>query len=249
MQKYIISLLILMLCACNNGGGGDNYNRHHGININKPISGNDSNTNSNLTDAEKLFGQGQGISSQPTDLLSKTDDNGFEFLTFGAWGKTYDLVPTHEQTGVVSYKFTDEQQQKLSTWTRKLDVWPMKFDNHDFKGPATMLEYDNNGSVIDSDYGTIIARVDGTKEIGYGVSSDEPQFDFIEFHMKNHHRFYDYSDNTFGDKSLYRPIEASFSQDFNNMKIDVWFKEISTGGHSHYSGYGTLSDTGFGSID
>ena len=40
MQKYIISLLILMLCACNNGGGGDNYNRHHGINgginINKP---------------------------------------------------------------------------------------------------------------------------------------------------------------------------------------------------------------------
>lgn len=234
MQKYIISLLILMLCACNNGGGGDNYNRHHGININKPISGNDSNTNSNLTDAEKLFGQGQGLSSQPTDLLSRTDDNGFEFLTFGAWGKTYDLIPIYEQDGVVSYKFTDEQQQELSTWTRKLDVWPIKFDyNNSFKGPATMKEYDNSGNIIDSDYGTMRA------EIG-SVSSGNPIFDVIHFQMKNHYLYYIYGDTVSGDNSLYRPTEASFSEDFNNIKVDVWHKENNTGGYSHYSGYGKL---------
>ena len=212
MRKYITLVSILSLAACGGGsGGGDG-----------------------LTPAEHLFGVGIGTGQTPSHLVPREDGNGFEILSFGAWGNVYEITPingygTFEYLGEVQnpenltmYAFTGQQNLQMAQWGYAKDA---SVSNAVFTGPAVMLGYHNiNQSnhvfhVADSsDYGTV--------KIKYGYDISNPPS--IEFVMSN-------PENNLTTTSA----TINFSEDRNNVRIWTEVRDDNDWNkYKSYTGYG-----------
>lgn len=237
MRNYLILGLLVVLCGCQTGDGGSTGGKKPNVKPSISFGGGSlppDNSDDGLTEAERLFGVGKGLLYNPTDLLARTDESGFEYLTFGAWGKTYDLVSSVQSNGVKVYDFTEGQKEKVAQWTHQPVPVPIKIFDGYFKGPAVMTAHNSSGEITDSDYGTMYATV---KDINSATNSKAILY--FQFNMSKHNAF-NYDPNAYkADDILWLPIESGFSEDFNNLKVDVWKKEHN--GYSHYSGYGTKS--------
>lgn len=240
MRNYLILGLLVVLCGCQTSDGGSTGGKKPNVKPSISLGGGSlppDNSDDGLTEAERLFGAGKGRGFTPTDLLTRTDESGFEYLTFGAWGKTYDLVPSVQANGLTVYDFTEEQKEKVAQWTHQPVPVPVKIFDGYFKGPAVMTLHNNSGEIIDSDYGAMYAQVNAINS-----SSNSKAILKLAFIMSNRNFYYDPKAYK-ADDILRQPIESGFSEDFNNLKVDVWKKESNNGDYSHYSGYGTHSVT------
>ena len=197
MNKKLILLVSCFLGACGGGSG-----------RNGP----------NLTPAEHLFGAGIGTGATPSHLIPREGGNGYEILSFGAWGNVYELKKTSDtispKANMVSinayhnaelYDFTGQQKLQMQDWHYEKDA---SVSNAIFTGPAIM--YSGKGWLGDmaaeaSDYGTV--------KIQFGYDIADPAR--VEFVMSN-------PENSINMTSGYT---MNFSEDRNNVYIWAGYKE------------------------
>ncbi len=167
MNKKLILLVSCFLGACGGGSGGKGPN---------------------LTPAEHLFGAGIGTGATPSHLIPREDGEGYEILSFGAWGNVYDIKRT--TNGVVGidfnhksfsnnsrievFDFLGQQKQDISTNYKSLK--DASVEKSTFVGPA--IVYMEGGycgsrcfSISGSDYGTM--------KLQFGRDIDNATIEFV----------------------------------------------------------------------
>ena len=182
MMKKILSLfMILILAGCAGGGsGGGSTNGNANQGETPVIPGQDDpNIGEELTAAEQLFGQGNGTGATPTELLPRTDNLGFEYLSFGAWGNVYDIKHNDDPTPNIAYFegqqgghysfITNAENENMNSWNHTANA---SVADSVFAGPAIMhnvTKYDTKIDIVnpcptcgytiyfkhDPDYGTM----------------------------------------------------------------------------------------------
>ena len=198
MKHFVILLSILSLTACGGGSGSGSGNTgsttsntpgqsayelwlaqgHTGTEqdfLDWLLAGGDNQNNGNnnqnqLTPAEILFGEGNGLDAIPTGLLTQTDLIGNEYFSFASWGDVYDIdhyiaenatnIPFFTTVHPESYSFMGTTINKFgSNLNKPADV---SVADAVFTGPAVMrnhLRYweENGSKEIDynPDYGSV----------------------------------------------------------------------------------------------
>ncbi len=243
MKKILSLLLVIVLVGC---GGGSSPSNPGPVNPGDPnVPGIDD----ELTAAEQLFGQGNGTDANPTELLTRLDNTNAEYVSFGAWGNVYDLIPTQAGATIVGplgvkqyrwyhYDFTPQQNAEMAGWTTPVDT---SLANATFKGPAIMNAFDNT---IPEGYEPHLLPGDyGSMEVKFGMDVNSPIINFV---MNN-------PDNNI---SLYGTTSAGsivgLSNDKNNIHVQyerdipsrVYIDEpgyytYEAPQHLIYKGYGT----------
>jgi len=186
MHKYIILTMCVALCACATSTGGGNRG-HTTFRPNQPITNGGGNVDptpdgpdnpnpdipdiptpdvpdippeDKLAELERLFGPGKGLDGIPTELVSQTDKGGFEYLTFGAWGETYDIRVRPDVNGGINwYDFTDKQYVELKQRFQNAD--PDDDCATEYKGPAIMMAHGDHSEIVATDYGTMLYKLAG----------------------------------------------------------------------------------------
>lgn len=185
MKKYVVLASVLTLTACGGGSGGGDHGE-------------------NLTPAEKLFGADFGTDQNPTNLIERQDGAGFEFLSFGAWGKVYDIKKT--STGISNgdsgawsnvsihrgigdftlFDFLGQQKQDIqNNYIYMNDVYNA---NSTFVGPAIVYNRDysvtpttcsmHHGCYVSNDF--YAGNSDyGTMKLQIGQDIDNWKLDFV----------------------------------------------------------------------
>lgn len=219
MKKLFLITLILSLTACGGGSGGGSGNAgtptpntlgqsayelwlaqgHTGTEqdfLDWLLSGGDNQNNGDngqneLTPAEILFGEGNGLGATPTGLRTQTDQIGNQYFSFAAWGDVYDInhyvaenasdIPFFTTVYPNNYSFMPTTVNKFgSNLNKPADV---SVADSTFAGPAIMknhltyMETDGvNRREIDynPDYGSV--------KITFGHN---PNNKVVEFTMKN----------------------------------------------------------------
>lgn len=230
MKPFVILLSILSLTACGGGSGGTSNSTSNPGTV-TPDDPNVPGIDDELTAAEQLFGQGNGIGATPTTLLARTDDLGFEYLSFGAWGNVYDLRETDTTKMVKIYgsntfitgqhlEFTTQQLQTMQSWTNAKDV---SVADSTYTGPAIMyyMPHNPSGDVTESDYGTM------QLSFGHDISNS-----VLNFVMHN-------PANSISLNSTDDVYTTGFSEDRNNVVVVYGVYENNALNLRIYHGYGT----------
>lgn len=164
MKKYFVLISVIALAACTSGSGGSgsgNSGFNSGSNPGEdPIipDPNDPNIIDELTAAEQLFGQGNGTGATPTDLLAQTDNLGFDYLSFGAWGNVYDIKYVednitgsdiayfNEMQGAYYSFITNSENEHMASWNKTADA---SVADSVFTGPTIMHNVTKYDTKID----------------------------------------------------------------------------------------------------
>ena len=155
MKKIIYCLFILVLGACGgNSGGNETVSSTPEINMPDeptfiPDDTDTPNIEEELTDAEILFGKGNGLDAIPTGLKTQTDAIGNSYLSFASWGNVYDIkhhvakeasdIPFFMWLHPENYSFMETTTSKYgSNLNKSADV---SVADATFTGPAIMKTY------------------------------------------------------------------------------------------------------------
>lgn len=161
MKKILSLVLTLLLVACGGGSSSNPATTNPENDQVDPIITPDPNIPDildELSAAEQLFGQGKGTGATPTDLLAQTDNLGFDYLSFGAWGKVYDIKHNEDPTPNIAYFdgqhggyysfITNTENEHMKSWNNTANA---SVANSVFTGPAIMHNVTAYNTKIDID--------------------------------------------------------------------------------------------------
>lgn len=245
MKKILSLLLVIVLAGCGGGSGGTSNSTSNPGTITPdeptviPDDPNVPGIDDELTAAEQLFGQGNGTGATPTNLLLRTDDLGFNYFSFGAWGNVYDIKMhdgTYQYYGGLTdigyYTFIpNSENENMNSWNKYPDA---SVADSVFAGPAIMthqVTYSANGSSTTfntyPDYGTL--------QVSFGHDIN----DFvINFKMHNSENDLVLTSSTISGNSVWKfnderdKIRVNYTQFSHELDEPFWHNKI-------YQGYGT----------
>ena len=233
MKHFVILLSILSLTACGGGSGGSSPSNPGPVN---PGNTNVPGLDDELTAAEQLFGQGNGTGATPTALLARTDNLGFDYLSFGAWGNIYNLkesdttkllkilVPSEPTYNAFisgnHLEFTTQQLETMQNWTHTKDS---RVAEATYTGPAIMyyMPFNPSGAVTESDHGTM--------QLSFGQDIANSVLNFVMHNPSNN-----ISLNSADDV-----YSTNFSEDMNNVVVVYGMWENNAHNLRVYHGYGS----------
>jgi hypothetical protein len=246
MKKILALVLTLLLTACGGGGGstGSSGNSSGSNPGNTPGEDpivpdpNDPNIIEELTAAEQLFGQGNGTGATPTNALFRTDDLGFPYYSFGAWGNVYDIKMndgTYQYYGglvdIGYFTFIQNAENAgMNSWNKYPDV---SVADSTFKGPAIMnhqVIYSANGGSTTfyyyPDYGSL--------QVSFGHDINDYIINFVMHNPENNLTL---TSETVSGNSIWKlnderdKIRVQYSQFTHEENEPFWHTRI-------YQGYG-----------